>query len=153
MNSELRYKLKASIQNSIESAGKVLPGSEISQSTVVGLLYGVSIGMRDISTNTLAMGEELVDTSVIDSQAVKLLVSDMGEVLFLSHADVLEVANAVYEYRYRTATSPLHIYDSPSIAEYVIGKSSKEVSNYIFTQLMRVIPTINAYIKSYNEGE
>lgn len=147
MSNEIRFKLKTSVQTSISNASKLFPEEKIAiRSKAVSLLYAVAFGCRDIKPSTVAMGKELTDTSFIDSITLRRIASDVGEVLFYNHTDVLEIANRIYDLRYQMLVNPEMVIDSMSIKDYIESKVPG-ASTYVIANLPRVLETVNCYFE------
>lgn len=147
MSNEIRYKIKSSVQTSIDNASKLFPEDQIAiRSKAVSILYAVAFGCRDIKPETVAMGKELTDPAFVDKLTLKRIASDVGEVLFYNHTDVIEISNTIYELRYNMLVSPETTIDALSIKDYIETKAPG-VSTYVIANLPRVLETVNTYFE------
>lgn len=137
--------MKVSVQSSIDAASKFFPSDNVAiRSKAVGVLYAVAFGCRQLKPEIVAMGLEH-EPHKVEDRLLRLIASDVGEVLFYNHADIMEIANRIYDQRYFNATSPEMIYDAMSISDFVKSKvPGAEV--FVKVNLERVVATVNQYI-------
>ena len=116
------------------------------------LLLGVACGFRQLDENAIGLIYNAGGASEIDEllsgEAIKALISDVGEMVSLPSARIYTVAKNVFASRIDNILYPSSVFDNLNLRAYCENELAGS-SSYIYANLDYTIEIVNKFIAAY----